>query len=101
LGCRSTKNTFNINFINLENAEIIISEDALPSVSLAAQELQKYIYKITNITIPISKRKSGQKNFHFFVGESHFTKQLGININTLKEDIKLVSGKDYLGIVRS
>lgn len=97
--CSSKKIVVDGDTINMNDVEIIINKNALPSVKLAATELQIYLYKITHKNIAINTVKSRNKKFRFYVGESNYTKELGIVLKPKTEDIKLASGSDFLILI--
>lgn len=96
ISCKSNRLLVNESFIKLNNAEIVIGQDAIPTVKFAALELQTYLKKITNNSIPITTEKTKNNKFTFYVGESTYTKEYSVILNPQTEDIKLVSGHDFL-----
>jgi hypothetical protein len=89
------------------NAIIILMPDAPDSVKFAANEFQNYINQVTNVIIPIQNQPGTDKTvINIFIGQSEYTKQLGINIDNLKTDgfrivakdnWLVIAGRDYAG----
>lgn len=65
-------------------AEIVIAENAVRTVRLAAQELQDYIEKISGAHLPIVTAPSEHAT-KLLVGRSAHTDQLGISADALKD----------------
>ena len=77
-------------------AEIVIAENPLRSVRLAAQELQDGIQKISGAHLPIVTAPGGNA-VHLFVGRSGHTDRLKITAEGLKDGAyRLVSGSDWM-----
>jgi hypothetical protein len=77
-------------------AEIIIAEQPVRSVRLAAADLQEYVQKISGARLPIVTEPSG-KAVKLFVGRSPYTDKLGITAEGLRYGAyRLVSGDDWL-----
>ena len=84
------------------NAVIIVSSDAPDSVQRAYTELQSYVEKVSGAKLPIQKEPipQGKPGVNIFLGESSFTKALGLNLDGLKSDgFKIVSRDNYLAIL--
>jgi hypothetical protein len=84
------------------NAVIIVSGDAPDSVQRAASELQGYVEKVTGAKLPIQKEPIAQDmpGVNIFLGESSFTKALGLNLDGLKSDgFKIVSRDNWLAVL--
>lgn len=73
-------------------AEIIIPENPLSSIKLAAEDLQSHLEKISGAKLPITTTPSGDVENHVYVGESDHTKKLGVTTDDLKvEGFKIVA----------
>lgn len=84
----------------VSNAEIVISPQPARTVRLAAEELQLYVKKITGAELPILDHPSGNPVIKLYLGESDYTKELGLLDTDFSADsYRLVSGTDYLAIV--
>jgi len=84
------------------NAVIIISNDVPDSVQRAATELQSYVEKVSGAKLPIQQEPipQGKPGVNIFLGESSFTKALGLNLDGLKSDgFKIVSRDNWLAIL--
>lgn len=84
------------------NAAIIASDDAPDSVRLAVSELQGYVEKVTGARLPILKEPIPQSKpgVNLFLGESSFTKALGLNMEGLTSDgFKIVGRDNWLAIL--
>ena len=81
-------------------AKIIIDKSAPHIVKFAASELQKYIEKVSDAKLEISdnaKLESDQS--YIFVGESKFSRQLGLDTKGLKLDgYKIIARKNWLAL---
>jgi hypothetical protein len=81
-------------------AEIIIAEDPPRSTRLAAWELQNYLRKISGAKLPIVNRPTVDATIKLYVGESEFTRKLGITAKGLEFGAyRIVSGKDWLTLI--
>ena len=78
-------------------AEIVISEAPTPSVKTAAEELQRHLAAMSGATLPIvSKVSAGVKN-QIYVGESEYTRKLGISVDDIQYDgFKIVASGSYV-----
>lgn len=80
-------------------AEIVIAEKPARTVRLAADDLRKYIEKISGARLPIVNEPSGEA-VKLFVGRSRHTEKLGITSEGLKcGAYRLVSGEDWLAFI--
>lgn len=80
-------------------AVIIVAEKPADSVRYAAAELQTYLHQITGATLPI-QIKPENEGVTIYVGESEFTKKLGVNTHDLKSDgFKIVTGDNWIAIL--
>jgi len=78
-------------------ADIIVALDAPNMTQLGAEYFQKYIYNITNVTLPLSNTTNISYDFHVYIGESAYTDALGINsTGCVNSGFKIVSGENYL-----
>ena len=81
-------------------AEIIIPEKPQRTTRLAARELQTYIEKITGTRLAIATEPSAGIPNTIYIGESRFTKELGISADDLKDGAyRIVSGKNWLVLI--
>ncbi|MGM0601025.1 MAG: DUF4838 domain-containing protein [Candidatus Rifleibacteriota bacterium] len=84
------------------NAEIVISEnpERPRMTALAALELQKYLQKITGVRIPIVSKHSSDNLAKIYVGESRYTKKLGIKTDDLKYSaFRIKTDGDWLALI--
>ncbi|MHC4871250.1 MAG: DUF4838 domain-containing protein [Planctomycetota bacterium] len=65
-------------------SEIIIAENPLRGVNLAALELQEYVEKITGAKLAIVHAPTGKQPFKIFIGKSSYTDAMGIDDAGLK-----------------
>ena len=80
-------------------AEIVISDQPLRTVRLAAQELRDYVQKISGARLPIVT-KPGAHAVKIFVGRSKHTDTLKITPDDLKDGAyRMVSGADWLVLI--
>lgn len=81
-------------------AKIIIGENVPYMVEFAANEFQKYIEKITGAKIPIQRKKiSIEETNYIFIGESSYTKELGLSTKGLTYDgFKIISRNNWLAL---
>ena len=80
------------------NAEIIIADDAMRTVRLAAAELQETIQKISGAKLPITTTPG--KGIAIYVGESDSTQKLGVTAKGLEHGAyRIRSGKDWLALL--
>lgn len=79
-------------------ATIIISEYALEPAKLAASELQNYVKKITGVTLAIVRDDEEITGPKILVGESEFTRKLGLKNEDFKPQEYLIrtSGNDLI-----
>jgi hypothetical protein len=66
-------------------AEIVIAEKPSRSTRLAAQELQRYIEKITGAKLLITNNTNGESVTKFFVGRSSHTDKVGVTADGLTD----------------
>lgn len=77
-------------------AVIVVDPDAPKMVALAASLFQKYVRDMTGATLPIQHTPS-QKRFNVFLGQSEYTRALGItSAGTRDGGFKIVSADDFL-----
>lgn len=78
-------------------AEIVTSKAPLPMVSLAANELRKYIEKISGAKLIIKNEATQDETVKIYVGKSDYTDGLGITDEGLDHGaFKIISGKNHL-----
>lgn len=80
-------------------AEIVIPEDPVPQVSLAATELRDHIRKISGGELQIVTIPSG-KLLPIYVGESPFTRELGVSVDDIEGEVyRIVVTDDYVVLI--
>ncbi len=67
-------------------AEIILNQDAQASVRVAAEQLQKYVEKMSGAKLDIVTTPTGKFQTRVYVGESAATKALGVTLDDVKHD---------------
>ena len=81
------------------NAEIIVAEGSTRAARLGAQELQRYLMKLTGAKLAI-RNAPGRERVRIFVGRSTHTDKLGIDTKGLDHGAyRIVSGKDWLALI--
>ncbi len=81
-------------------AEIVIREDSTRSLRFAAEELQAHIELISGAQLPIVTTPSATFRNRIFVGESQYTRELGISANDLQHGaFHIASGDNWLALV--
>jgi len=81
-------------------AEIVITDNPARTTRLAAQELQKYVKKISGAKLNIVTEPSGEVPVRIFVGQSSYTEKLGITAEGLKYGAyRIVSGEHWLVLI--
>lgn len=81
-------------------AQIVIPENPPRMTMVAAEELQKYIAKITGATLTITTEPASELPVRIYVGRSSFTDKLGIHSDDLKYGaFRMISGDDYLVLI--
>ncbi len=81
-------------------AEIVMPENALSSVKLAAAELQKHLELISGAKLQIVTKPTDDVRNKIYVGEGEYTKKLGITVDDLKlEGFKIIAKDNYLALV--
>ena len=63
---------------------IVVAKDAIPSERYAAEELQRYLEKMTAVKVPIVDDTAPAGNHELLVGESARTQALGVRIDPAK-----------------
>ena len=81
-------------------AEIVVAARPTRSASLAAEELQTYVEKITGATLAIVSKPTGDVPVKIYIGESEAVRQVGVNADGLERDaFHMVSGPKWLALV--
>ncbi len=81
-------------------ASIVIAEQPTRMQKLAAEELQKYVKKITGAELPIASTPDATLPTKIYIGESEHTKSLGVKTDDLAYGAyRIASGEDYLALV--
>ncbi len=79
-------------------AEIVIAENPLPQVTLAAAELRDYLRKMSGAELAIVTTPGGILT-PIYVGESDFTRQQGLTLDgSAKEGYRVVATDRYLAL---
>ena len=80
-------------------AEIVIAESAEPSVKTAANELQRNLEKMSGAKLAIVTKVSPDVKNQVYVGESDYTRKLGVKLDDVKYDgFKIIAEKNYVVI---
>lgn len=78
-------------------AQIVIAEKTPRMVPFAAKDLQTYVKKMSGAELPIVTKPKGGVPVNIYVGESEFTKKLGVTEEGLKNGaFRMQSGTNYL-----
>lgn len=81
-------------------AEIVLAEKPTRSADLAAAELQAYVEKLSGATLPIVRQPNPTIPVRLYVGESHFTRELGLTTHDLDHGAyRLISGDNWLALI--
>jgi len=67
-------------------AEIIVRENAQASVKVAAEQVQKYVEKMSGAKLDVVNAPTGTHPTRLYVGESEATKALGFTLEDVKHD---------------
>ncbi len=82
------------------NAQIIIKNDAISPVEIAAEQLQIYIEKISGAKLPINNSVDENIPVKIYVGKSEYTDKLGIDGEQFTHGgFHIKSGADWLALV--
>ncbi|MHC4874411.1 MAG: alpha-glucuronidase family glycosyl hydrolase [Planctomycetota bacterium] len=82
---------------NAPVAEIVIAENATPSVKTAALELQEHLEKISGAKLNIVNSPSSEVKNQIYIGKSSFTEKLGLTLTDIKDDgFKIIAKDNYL-----
>jgi hypothetical protein len=80
-------------------AEIVVAARPTRSASLAAEELQTYLQKMSGVRLKIVTRSSGGVPVSVYVGRSEHTDQLNLKTDGLRHGaFRIVSGPDWLAL---
>jgi hypothetical protein len=78
-------------------AEIVIAESAKPSIKTAAEELQSNLEKMSGAKLAIVTKVSPDVKNQVYVGESDYTRKLGVKLDDVKYDgFKIIADKNYV-----
>jgi len=78
-------------------SEIVLAQDATPSVRTAARELQRHLRAMSGAELPIVTAASPGVKHHVYVGESEATRKLGFSLAGLKHDgFKMVAADNHV-----
>lgn len=81
-------------------AEIVVAEDALSSVQVAARDLQTYVEEISGATLPVVNQPSGGGVLPIYVGDSAPLQGLELPIADLPpEGFLVLVRNDYIALV--
>lgn len=75
-------------------AEIVVAKDAPRTTHIAAWELQTYIKKISGAELPILNQPTNADNVKISIGESDYTRKLGITDDGLKYGAYRIVSRD-------
>jgi len=91
---------------SVPKAKIVVATDAAGTVGYAAEELQIYIEKITGAKLPIERVGSDIESIlvknqnYVFVGESSYTRKLGISVKELNSDgFRIIAKDNYFVLI--
>jgi len=78
-------------------SEIVLSDEATPSVKIAAEELQRHLKSMSGAELPIVSEASPGVANQVYVGESDTTRKLGVSLDDVKDDgFKIVAAKNHV-----
>jgi hypothetical protein len=78
-------------------AEIVVAESAEPSVKTAAEEIQGILEKMSGAKLPIVNKVSADVKNQVYVGESDYTRKLGVKLDDVKYDgFKIIAEKNHV-----
>ncbi len=81
-------------------ASIVIPAEPSRMNKLAAEELQTFIQRLSGAELPIVTEPATDDGVNIFVGESEFTKKLGISAEGLESDSFVMrTGDNWLALV--
>ena len=81
-------------------AQIVVADDAPRTVRYAAQELQKYLKKISGAELPIGAAPSSKLPTTIYVGASDATKALGLNTDGLEgAGYRIATGENWMAFL--
>lgn len=81
-------------------AQIVIAESPPRMVTLAAEELQAHLEAISGATLPIVSTPDAALSQRIYVGESDFTRELGLSTEGLEDDgFRMISGDTWLALI--
>ena len=84
----------------MATAEIIIADEAPPTVRLAARDLQMYVEKMSGARLPIVASPSKDVPVRVYVGKSPGTERLKISSDDLRHGAyRIVSGDNWLVLI--
>ena len=79
------------------NAEIVIAENSPRTTRLAAEELRKYVEKISGAQLVVTNTPNKDVPVKIYVGRSTHADKLGVKFYDVKDGgYRIVSGKDWL-----
>lgn len=81
-------------------AQIVTPASPVPSVALAARELQNHLERISGARLPIVTDGTGELPVTVYVGESEHTRRLGISLEDVQHDgFKIVARDAFVALV--
>jgi hypothetical protein len=79
------ENTFNLNAKSINNIVILLDKNPNNSATFAARELQFHFNKSLGVKLPIIKGELPKDKTPICIGESNFTRNLGLNTTTFED----------------
>ena len=81
-------------------AEIVLATNALTSVKLAADDLQKYIELMSGARLPIIDAISDAVKTRVFVGSGDYAEKLGVTVGDLAvEEFRIIAKDNYILLI--
>lgn len=84
------KETLTVTKSKKAEAVIVIQKGCTELQSLPAKELQLYLKKLTGVTLPIIEDDSACNQNMILVGESRYTREMGVDLGSLEGDAYII-----------